>query len=159
MRRQQAQEENEARELGLLYAHPGQQQSHTQQSHQQSDGGGLQTSAYHSGIPSPPNDQDGGQRVQFSGSESGEFYFVTIILHFLFNLLFLFIQYSIIRTYNQRLLHVGIKKSKSFYFLSDVETHHHRIRSNRIGSTYSPDRHDNDSPGKLNVLNFLFYVL
>lgn len=72
MRRQQAQEENEARELGLLYAHPGQQQSQSQQSHQQSDGG-LQTSAYHSGIPSPPNDQDGGQRVQFSGSESGEF--------------------------------------------------------------------------------------
>lgn len=71
LRRQQAQEENEARELGLLYSVPGQQQS---QSHQQSDanGGAQPPSAYHPGIPSPPNEQDGGQRVHFSGSESGE---------------------------------------------------------------------------------------
>lgn len=67
LRRQQAQEENEARELGLLYSSvPGQQQQ------QQSDSQAPPSSGYHSGIPSPPNDHDIGPRVHFSGSESGK---------------------------------------------------------------------------------------
>lgn len=72
LRRQQAQEENEARELGLLYAVPN-QQSQSQSSRQQSEAnGGNQPASYHPGIPSPPNEQDNGQRMQFSGSESGK---------------------------------------------------------------------------------------
>ncbi|KAJ6637450.1 Doublesex- and mab-3-related transcription factor A2 [Pseudolycoriella hygida] len=68
LRRQQAQEENEARELGLLYSSvPGQQQ---QQQQQQSDSQAPPSSGYHSGIPSPPNEHDIGPRVHFSGSES-----------------------------------------------------------------------------------------
>lgn len=90
LRRQQAQEENEARELGMLYTVPGgngqpqsgnagqQQQQQQQQggspvelndgpsSGQPSNGGG-----YHSGIPSPPNEHDASQRMHYSGSESG----------------------------------------------------------------------------------------
>ncbi|XP_037912299.1 doublesex- and mab-3-related transcription factor A2 isoform X2 [Hermetia illucens] len=69
LRRQQAQEENEARELGV----------------------------FHPGIPSPPTELDSNQRVQFSGNES------------------------------------------------DPESH--RIRSERLNITYSPDRTDVDSPG------------
>lgn len=30
----------------------------------------------------------------------------------------------------------------------DVESHHQRIRSDRTGTTYSPERIDNESPGK-----------
>lgn len=64
LRRQQAQEENEARELGLLYSSvPGQQQSDSQ---------AQPSSGYHSGMPSPPNDHEIGPRVHFSGSESGK---------------------------------------------------------------------------------------
>lgn len=64
MRRQQAQEENEARELGLLYNSSSNIQTNMND--------GQQTSGYHSGIPSPPNDSDGGQR-NYAGSESGKF--------------------------------------------------------------------------------------
>lgn len=63
MRRQQAQEENEARELGLLYNSSSNIQTNMND--------GQQTSGYHSGIPSPPNDSDGGQR-NYAGSESGK---------------------------------------------------------------------------------------
>lgn len=65
MRRQQAQEENEARELGLLY-------NSSSNNIQTNMNDGQQTSGYHSGIPSPPNDSDGGQR-NYAGSESGKF--------------------------------------------------------------------------------------
>lgn len=68
MRRQQAQEENEARELGLLYNNTNMPMGQSQgENHSQ------QNSGYHSGIPSPPNDSDGGQRGNYAGSESGKF--------------------------------------------------------------------------------------
>lgn len=146
LRRQQAQEENEARELGLLYSSvPGQQQSQQQQSQQQqqqqqqssrkqqSENNGPPTSGpYHTDLPSPNNEHEIGQRMHFSGSESG----------WLFSL-----------------SKIGMKdlSNLSEYFLlfiSDVETHHHRIRSDRIGTQFSPDRLDNDSPGKLTPLDY-----
>lgn len=34
------------------------------------------------------------------------------------------------------------------FCIVDMETHHHRIRSERMSNRYSPDRNDNDSPGK-----------
>lgn len=79
LRRQQAQEENEARELGLLYSSvPGQQQSQQQQQQQQSsrkqqsDNNGQPTSgSYHTEMSSPNNEHEMGQRMHFSGSESG----------------------------------------------------------------------------------------
>lgn len=64
LRRQQAQEENEARELGLLYTVPGQGNQ---------DGNHQAANNFHNSIPSPPNDLDSGHRVQFNGSESGNF--------------------------------------------------------------------------------------
>lgn len=39
----------------------------------------------------------------------------------------------------------------AFLLILDVESHHQRIQSERIGNTYSPDRIDNDSPGKLKI--------
>ncbi|XP_017469342.1 PREDICTED: doublesex- and mab-3-related transcription factor A2 isoform X1 [Rhagoletis zephyria] len=85
LRRQQAQEENEARELGLLYTNvpPGQQNG--------VEGGGGSgvgvppnphsppppltnaSGAFHTGIPSPPSDgldTSNGQRMQYNGNES-----------------------------------------------------------------------------------------
>ncbi|XP_067616616.1 doublesex- and mab-3-related transcription factor A2 [Eurosta solidaginis] len=85
LRRQQAQEENEARELGLLYTNvpPGQQNA--------IDGGGggsgggvppnthspappmTNTGTFHPGIPSPPSDgldTSNSQRMQYNGNES-----------------------------------------------------------------------------------------
>lgn len=91
LRRQQAQEENEARELGLLYSSvSGQPNS--------ADNVPQSAGVFHPGIPSPPTELDSNQRVQFSGNES------------------------------------------------DPESH--RIRSERLNITYSPDRTDVDSPGK-----------
>lgn len=143
LRRQQAQEENEARELGLLYAVPGQQQS---QSHQQSDPNNAPPppSSYHPGIPSPPNEQDGGQRVQFSGSESGEFQYVSIFIEWFVNDL----KRKIYSLENQIL-----NGATYILFISDIEIHHHRIRSERMGNRFSPDRNDNDSPGKCYFIN------
>lgn len=88
LRRQQAQEENEARELGMLYTVPGgngqQQQGNSGQQQQQQQGGSPvelndgpssgqppNGGGYHSGIPSPPNEHDTSQRMHYSGSESG----------------------------------------------------------------------------------------
>lgn len=96
LRRQQAQEENEARELGLLYTsvpNQGQQQdrqsghSHSQSQHsvqsqrKQTDVG-TPLSYHSSGLPSPHNDHDVVQRIhQFSGSESGE---LMVVFRFLY---------------------------------------------------------------------------
>lgn len=109
LRRQQAQEENEARELGMLYTVPGQQSGggggggnagiQQQQQQQMSpgiDGGNNDRSlpssgqtpngssvggGYHSGIPSPPNELDAGsQRMHYSGSESGRFFVVVDVV-------------------------------------------------------------------------------
>lgn len=43
-----------------------------------------------------------------------------------------------------------------FVSFTDVESHHHRIRSERIGNQFSPDRLDNDSPGKFYRFNRKF---
>lgn len=67
LRRQQAQEENEARELGLLYTNVPNSGSNNNNGQTMSDNG----QNYNSGIPSPPNDIDG-QRGQYAGSESGK---------------------------------------------------------------------------------------
>lgn len=77
LRRQQAQEENEARELGLLYSSvPGQQQQQQQQQtssrKQQSENNIQPPASYHTGLQSPHNDHELGQRVHFSSSESGK---------------------------------------------------------------------------------------
>ncbi|KAH8271383.1 hypothetical protein KR018_008095 [Drosophila ironensis] len=69
LRRQQAQEENEARELGLLYTSvPGQQNggesttptplspNHSGGSGGSANGGSSQNGVFHGGIPSPPSD-------------------------------------------------------------------------------------------------------
>lgn len=75
LRRQQAQEENEARELGLLYTavpgQPQQQQSQQQARKQQSENNHQTPGNYHTGLSSPHNEHELGQRVHFSGSESG----------------------------------------------------------------------------------------
>ena len=80
LRRQQAQEENEARELGLLYSSvPGQPQQQQQQQQQQQSSRKQQSenniqppANYHAGLQSPHNDHELGQRVHFSSSESGK---------------------------------------------------------------------------------------
>lgn len=65
LRRQQAQEENEARELGLLYPSSSNVGMNGQNESQQSGG-------YHSGIPSPPSDStDHTSNRNYAGSESG----------------------------------------------------------------------------------------
>jgi hypothetical protein len=61
LRRQQAQEENEARELGLLYTNSVRTPNANEN--------GNQNMAFHAGIPSPPNDSDSGQRGSYAGSE------------------------------------------------------------------------------------------
>lgn len=69
LRRQQAQEENEARELGLLYPSSSNMNGINNQNDSQQSGG------YHSGIPSPPSDsQDRSSNRNYAGSESGKFY-------------------------------------------------------------------------------------
>lgn len=66
LRRQQAQEENEARELGLLYPSSSNIGMNGQNDSQQSGG-------YHSGIPSPPSDStDHTSNRNYAGSESGK---------------------------------------------------------------------------------------
>lgn len=66
LRRQQAQEENEARELGLLYPSPSNLGNQGQNDSQNSGG-------YHSGIPSPPSDStDHTGNRNYAESESGE---------------------------------------------------------------------------------------
>lgn len=90
LRRQQAQEENEARELGLLYtsvpnqaqqqtqdrqshSHSQPQTQHSAQSQRKQNDIGTSIPYHSSGLPSPHNDHDVVQRMhQFSGSESGE---------------------------------------------------------------------------------------
>lgn len=75
LRRQQAQEENEARELGLLYTSSGMP---VNSSNEGTNGGSRKERNYHSGIPSPPNDSDGGaggggggrERNSFNGNDS-----------------------------------------------------------------------------------------
>lgn len=123
LRRQQAQEENEARELGLLYSSvPGQQQQ------QQSDSQAPPSSGYHSGIPSPPNhDHDIGPRVHFSGSESGKFFDYLL---------------------NCKL----VIQSEIICVPLDVESQ--RMRPERKSNTYSPDRPENESPGKHTIFSF-----
>lgn len=65
LRRQQAQEENEARELGLLYPSPSSNIGLNGQNDSQQSGG------YHSGIPSPPSDStDHTSNRNYAGSES-----------------------------------------------------------------------------------------
>lgn len=72
LRRQQAQEENEARELGLLYSSvPGQPQQPQPSRKQQSENNIQQSGNYHTGLSSPHNEHELGQRIHFSGSESG----------------------------------------------------------------------------------------
>lgn len=66
LRRQQAQEENEARELGLLYPSSSNINMNGQNDSQQSGG-------YHSGIPSPPSESnDHNSNRNYAGSESGK---------------------------------------------------------------------------------------
>ena len=66
LRRQQAQEENEARELGLLYPSSSNIGINGQNDSQQSGG-------YHSGIPSPPSESnDHTSNRNYAGSESGK---------------------------------------------------------------------------------------
>ncbi|XP_055586978.1 doublesex- and mab-3-related transcription factor A2 [Uranotaenia lowii] len=70
LRRQQAQEENEARELGLLYTggvhSVGPSVTDTNGSGQPSVG------PFHTGIPSPPNDSDGGNRGSYGTVDESE---------------------------------------------------------------------------------------
>lgn len=76
LRRQQAQEENEARELGLLYSSvPGQPQQPQPSRKQQSENNIQQSGNYHTGLSSPHNEHELGQRIHFSGSESGTAWF------------------------------------------------------------------------------------
>lgn len=88
MRRQQAQEENEARELGLLYSSvPG--QNNNQQQQQQQESQPPPPSGYHAGIPSPPNEHDAvSQRIHYSGSESGKNFEIFIIKYVLWPMWF-----------------------------------------------------------------------
>jgi hypothetical protein len=65
LRCQQAQEENEARELGLLYPSPSNMNMNGQNE--------SQSGGYHSGIPSPPSDStDHTSNRNYAGSESGK---------------------------------------------------------------------------------------
>uniref|UniRef100_A0A336MJG0 CSON000115 protein n=1 Tax=Culicoides sonorensis TaxID=179676 RepID=A0A336MJG0_CULSO len=68
LRRQQAQEENEARELGLLYTSNGMPTNANETTNSSS----RKQRNYHSGIPSPPNDSDSveRQRNNFNGNDS-----------------------------------------------------------------------------------------
>lgn len=69
LRRQQAQEENEARELGILYSVPNSQNNNSTDT-VQSQTPSSHPVGFHPGIPSPPNEMDGNnQRVQFPGNE------------------------------------------------------------------------------------------
>ncbi|XP_037945803.1 doublesex- and mab-3-related transcription factor A2-like [Teleopsis dalmanni] len=77
LRRQQAQEENEARELGLLYTSvPGSAQQNSTEngtsSQQQSPVAQQPNGVFHAGIPSPPSDglDTSNHRISFNGNES-----------------------------------------------------------------------------------------
>uniref|UniRef100_T1GX39 Uncharacterized protein n=1 Tax=Megaselia scalaris TaxID=36166 RepID=T1GX39_MEGSC len=68
LRRQQAQEENEARELGILYSVPNSQNNNNSSDTAQTPS--AHPVGFHPGIPSPPNELDtNNQRVQFSSNE------------------------------------------------------------------------------------------
>lgn len=68
LRRQQAQEENEARELGILYSVANPQTNTADNVSSQAPT--SHPVSFHPGIPSPPNEIDGkNQRVQFNNSE------------------------------------------------------------------------------------------
>lgn len=70
LRRQQAQEENEARELGILYSVPTSQNNNNSSENISSQTPSSHPVGFHPGIPSPPNELDGNnQRVQFTNSE------------------------------------------------------------------------------------------
>lgn len=125
LRRQQAQEENEARELGLLYTNVPNSGANNNNGQTMSDNG----QNYNSGIPSPPNDIDG-QRGQYAGSESGNFVLSLIWLN---------------RAY-----------SHFNFYLLDMESQ--RIRSDRLNSTYSPERNDSNSPGKSLTVSLELYM-
>ncbi|EDS45782.1 conserved hypothetical protein [Culex quinquefasciatus] len=70
LRRQQAQEENEVRDLGLLYTGGGVHS--VGQPVGESNGQLPGQSQFHTGIPSPPNDSDGGNRGGYGTVDDAE---------------------------------------------------------------------------------------
>lgn len=86
------------------------------------DNQGQQTTPYHSGIPSPPNDSDGGQRSNYvGGNESGE-----------------------LIADNPLDLRLKLRFPSS----SHLDVENQRLRTERVNSAYSPDQSEPSSPGK-----------